>query len=159
MQGVGEITAGQWKVPTLGSPSLSSGTPRKLKGTHVRWPGVEEFLQWAQPFCDESSSVSPRCPPQGAPPLSPSAGRLPVLGSGRRGSCHLLRAGRPGAGSEDAAAASREPRTRITPGAAGGWMRPGSGQELPSGRRWCSPSLTHAPRVLSAPGGRARVWL
>lgn len=97
-------------MATLGSPSLSSGTPWKPKGIQAwRARGREEVPQSAQPLCGQR----PWCalaPSPASPRGSPSAGPLARPGSGRRGSWHLLRASRPGAGSG--------PHPPRTPGAA-----------------------------------------
>lgn len=157
----------------MGSPSLSSGTPWKLKDIQAwRARGREEIPQSAQPFCGERPWVCPSLSLQRTPPGSPSAGPLacaplgaarllapaarepPRGGLRRRGSRVPGRAGPgltrrapPGAGSRE----SGSPRVAV-----GGWMRPRSGRECPSGRRQCSPSLTHAPLGLSARGGHVR---
>lgn len=178
-KGVGKITAGHWEVATLGSPPLSSGTPRKARSTQD-WParGREDTHPWAQPRHQESPWVSPPLLPgehhRGEQPLSQPA-RLPsVRGGAAPGTCFPRAAqGRApetprlprGPGTHPPlSSGSRESRSPRV--AAGGWMRPSSGRERPSGRGgrgpWDrtpgSPTGTDAPLGLSARGGPCAGW-
>lgn len=69
LQEMGEVTAGQWEVATLGSRSLSCGTPRKPRATENT--GREGTHQSARPSRRASPRVSRGLPSQGVPRAAP----------------------------------------------------------------------------------------